>query len=100
MRRGPRGGCHGDPALPSAGHRTSAKSELWLCKTGKLGWKACNCRESNIKHLYKPWLHRMVTTLCNTTRAWQDKDKAVWAPEACVHRQRLVEEEKGATMVN
>lgn len=73
---------HGDPVLPSAGH----KSEQWPCKQVKLGSEGCKRRESTSKHLYKPWLHRMIVILCNSTRTRQDKDKAGRALEARVNR--------------
>lgn len=48
---------HGDPVLPSAGHMTSTKSEQWPCKQVELGSEG-----KHQKHLYKPWLHRMIDT--------------------------------------
>lgn len=67
---------HGDPVLPSAGHMTSTKSELWPCKQVELGSEGYKRRENTSKQLYKPWLHRMIAILCNSTRTWQDKDEA------------------------
>lgn len=74
---------HGDPVLPSAGHMTSTKSELWQCKQVELGSEGCKRRESTSKHLYKPWLHRMTAILCNSTRTRQDKDEAGRALNMC-----------------
>lgn len=37
---------HGDPVLPSAGHMTSTKSELWQCKQVELGSEGCKRRKA------------------------------------------------------